>query len=113
MNHKQFLLALCWLALLLVPSSAQTRRAPSAQAQPNIIFIFADDLGYADLGVYGAPKNRTPQLDRMAAEGVRLTDFYSRSPVCTPPRAHVRNSATRTRQAQRRARPGTSKLPSH
>ena len=54
---------------------------------PNIIFIYADDMGYGDLGVYGAKAFKTPHLDRMAAEGLRLTSFYSVSPVCTPSRA--------------------------
>lgn len=53
---------------------------------PNIVFIYADDLGYGDLGVYGA-KIRTPNLDRMASEGVRFTQFYSANPVCSPSRA--------------------------
>jgi arylsulfatase len=53
---------------------------------PNIVFIYADDLGYGDLGVYGS-KIRTPNLDRMAAEGVRFTQFYSANPVCSPSRA--------------------------
>jgi arylsulfatase len=53
---------------------------------PNIVFIYADDLGYGDLGVYGS-KIRTPNLDRMAAEGVRFTQFYSANPVCSPARA--------------------------
>jgi arylsulfatase A-like enzyme len=56
-------------------------------SQPNIIIVFADDLGYGDLGCYGSDRNRTPRLDRMAREGVRLTDFYSASPVCSPSRA--------------------------
>ena len=59
---------------------------PAAQA-PNIIIIMADDLGYADLGCYGHPSIRTPNLDRMAAEGLRFTDFYSGAPLCTPSRA--------------------------
>jgi len=54
---------------------------------PNIIIIFADDLGYGDLGCYGHPSIRTPNLDRMAAEGLRFTDFYAAASVCTPSRA--------------------------
>jgi len=54
---------------------------------PNIVIIFADDLGYGDLGCYGHPTIRTPNLDRMAAEGMRFTDFYVAACVCTPSRA--------------------------
>jgi arylsulfatase A-like enzyme len=56
-------------------------------ARPNIILILADDLGYGDLGVYGATDTRTPNLDRLAREGTRFTDFYANAPVCTPTRA--------------------------
>lgn len=59
-----------------------------AQAsQPNFIIIFADDLGYGDLGCYGHPTIRTPELDRMASEGVRMTSFYVGASVCSPSRA--------------------------
>jgi len=59
----------------------------AARAQtPNIVLINCDDLGYGDLGCYGSPVNRTPALDRMAAQGMRLTDFYMASPVCSPSR---------------------------
>ena len=54
---------------------------------PNVIIIFADDLGYGDLGCYGHPSIRTPHLDRMATEGLRFTDFYAAAAVCTPSRA--------------------------
>ncbi len=59
----------------------------AAARPPNVVIIFTDDLGYGDLGCYGHPSIRTPQLDRMAAEGVRFTDFYSAAEVCTPSRA--------------------------
>ncbi|QGJ70769.1 C-terminal region of aryl-sulfatase [Planctomycetales bacterium 10988] len=59
----------------------------SAEKQPNFIIIFADDLGYGDLGCYGNPTIATPNLDRMAAEGMKFTQFYSAACVCTPSRA--------------------------
>lgn len=54
---------------------------------PNFVLIFCDDLGYGDLGSFGHPSIRTPNLDRMAAEGQRWTSFYAAAPVCTPSRA--------------------------
>lgn len=60
--------------------------APAAERLPNIVLMYADDLGYGDLGCYGSPL-RTPHLDRMAAEGMRFTHFYSGNPVCSPSRA--------------------------
>lgn len=54
--------------------------------KPNIIFILADDMGYGDIGPFGSTINRTPNLDRMAKEGMKLTSFYA-APVCTPSRA--------------------------
>jgi arylsulfatase A len=61
----------------------------AAARVPNFIIIFADDLGYGDLGCYGSAKIATPRLDRMAAEGVRLTDFHVTAPICSPSRASL------------------------
>ena len=58
----------------------------SGKERPNIVLILSDDLGYHDLGCYGHPKIKTPVIDRLAKEGVRLTSFYSGSTVCTPSR---------------------------
>lgn len=66
----------------LTGSQGQTRTR-----KPNIVLILADDLGYGDLGCYGHPEIRTPNVDRMAAEGAKFTSFYSASALCTPSRA--------------------------
>ena len=58
-----------------------------ADERPNVVVIVADDLGYGDLGCYGSPTIRTPNVDQMASEGLRFTDFYSAAEVCTPSRA--------------------------
>ncbi len=61
--------------------------ASGAEQRPNLIFVLADDLGYGDLGCYGQKVTHTPRLDRMAAEGMRFTDFYAGSTVCAPSRS--------------------------
>jgi arylsulfatase A len=73
-----FLLAAIWFACAT---------GQAAERPPNIIVIYADDLGWGDLGCYGNPSIRTPHLDTMAREGMRFTDFYSAAEVCTPSRA--------------------------
>lgn len=79
------------IALLIALSVAS--RVSAAQEvdrpRPNVVIIMADDLGYADLGVYGATDFGTPNLDRMAAEGVRFTSFYATESACSPTRASL------------------------
>ena len=74
---------LIWLGIYFVLSSPLLGQ----QNRPNIILIFADDLGYGDLSCYGHPTIHTPHLDRMAQEGIKLTSFYTAASVCTPSRA--------------------------
>src|SRR5215467_10956174 len=80
------------VALLVVSNTpphrlaSQSPRATSART-PNVVLILMDDLGYGDLGSYGVSDARTPNIDRLAREGVRLTDAYANGPVCTPTRA--------------------------
>ncbi|MFP6882279.1 MAG: sulfatase-like hydrolase/transferase, partial [Roseibacillus sp.] len=87
MNHLTRTLhttALLFLSLLLAVPFVQ-----AAERKPNIIVVFCDDLGYADIGPFGSKTHATPVLDQMAREGMRLTDFYSTCPVCTPSRSSL------------------------
>jgi arylsulfatase A-like enzyme len=73
-------------AAAALAASGRSSVGRSRDARPNVLFILADDLGWGDLSCYGRPDYRTPNLDRLAAEGVRFTHAYSASPVCTPTR---------------------------
>lgn len=86
MTCKQRTLALL-LILALLPTTLPATTSVAAKRLPNFVLIFVDDLGYADLGSFGAQGYATPNLDRMAREGVRLTDFYVAQAVCTASRA--------------------------
>lgn len=81
--HKIFLSILVFF--LMINCTAETEEP--LNEKPNIIYILADDLGYGDLGSYGQNNIKTPNLDRMAAEGMRFTQHYSGSTVCAPSRA--------------------------
>ena len=73
---------LCWVLSLLLAFTGFA----GEESSPNIILMMADDLGYNDLSCYGSQKLRTPVLDKLAEEGLRLTDFYAGATVCTPSR---------------------------
>lgn len=111
--------ALAIVAALILPFLSRSVAANDS-VKPNIIFILADDLGYGDLGCYGQTKIKTPHLDRLAAEGMRFTNFYSGCSVCAPSRctlmtgkhlghATVRDNMQRKvgEEGQHRMEPGT------
>ena len=75
------------LAIPLFVLACATHLVNPAAVPPNFIIVFADDLGYGDLGCFGSKVIATPNIDRMAAEGMRFTDFYVAAPLCTPSRA--------------------------
>ena len=74
------------LLVALLAFCAWTDDLPAADRPPNIVYIMADDLGYAELGCYGQTKIETPHIDRLAEEGMRFTQHYTRPPLCAQPR---------------------------
>ena len=72
--------------VLALAAAAVGTNGDAAEKPPNVVVIFADDVGYGDVGCYGATKVRTPNIDRLAAEGRKFTDAHSASAVCTPSR---------------------------
>ncbi|WP_290789977.1 arylsulfatase [Flavihumibacter sp. UBA7668] len=89
---KKFALFVNLLFVLAIQLACNTSVRPTSDqpkksALPNIIYIYADDLGYGELGCYGQTKIKTPHLDRMASEGMRFTQHYTSTPVCAPARA--------------------------
>ncbi|MHC4702709.1 MAG: sulfatase-like hydrolase/transferase, partial [Planctomycetota bacterium] len=88
MNRRDFLKASGVAAATLAVRAAASA-GEASNRKPNIIFIMADDLGYRELGCYGQKKIKTPNVDKMAAEGMRFTDYYTGSAVCAPARCNL------------------------
>ena len=85
MNRK-FKSSMALTIVLLLASFHSTALRASTASPPNVILIYADDLGYGDLGCYGSTINATPHLDKLAAQGMRFTQYYSACAVCSPSR---------------------------
>jgi len=81
---RTFIVAALCAAIALFPAPASAQKSDGRR--PNIVLIITDDVGYGDLGSYGAPDVKTPNIDRLARDGVRLTDFYANGATCTPTR---------------------------
>jgi arylsulfatase A-like enzyme len=92
MNHRLLTFLILALAGIFCTSPSRAGERP-----PNVILILADDLGYHDLGCYGHPLIRTPVIDKLAADGIRLTGFHSGASVCTPSRMSLLTGAYATR----------------
>ncbi len=84
-KHIPLTIIILIISIISTPSSS-TNANQEDKRKPNLIFILADDLGYGDLGCFGQKKIKTPNLDRLASEGMKLTQFYSGSTVCAPSR---------------------------
>ena len=82
MQRRDFLKTAAMTAAAGFPLFFTTRGISQTARRPNVVFILADDLGYADLGCYGQKKIKTPNIDRLAAEGMRFTQSYAGNPVC-------------------------------
>ncbi len=96
MNRRQFVksASLATAAFLsppgvALPATKKDRTDERGKAKPNVVFILADDLGWAQVGCYGSRFYETPHIDRLAAEGMRFTDAYAACPVCSPTRASI------------------------
>src|SRR5262245_35078793 len=86
MSFARLLLISCCVSGLWTTASAGGEAAADTKRPPNFVIIYADDMGYADLGCFGARGIQTPNLDRMAKEGIRFTDFYVAQAVCSASR---------------------------
>ena len=75
-----------FLLIITAIGAPATSRAADAPAKPNIVFILADDIGYGDFACYGATRVKTPNVDRLAREGIRFTNAHATGSVCTPTR---------------------------
>ena len=86
---NQYFLTLALSLFALTFSTCSSSQAQKENMHPNIIYIYADDLGYGDLGCYGQKYIKTPNIDRMAQEGILFTQHYSGAPVCAPARCSL------------------------
>ena len=98
------------IAITLIASCISSPRDEGTASQPNIVLIYADDLGYGDVGAYGATAINTPNIDRLAAEGLRFTNGYASSATCSPSRFALLTGTYPWRNVNAKILPGTAPL---
>jgi arylsulfatase A len=107
MKNKYFQFLTCILvAVLFIPATVFGQK----KQKPNVIFIYADDVGYGDLSSYGATKISTPNIDRLAKEGIRFTNAHATSATCTPSRFALMTGKYPWRQKGTGVLPGDASL---
>jgi arylsulfatase A-like enzyme len=107
---KAYLFALFFLFLLIVSCERSQPSAKDQPEKPNVIIIYADDLGYGDPGAYGGTAIKTPNIDKLAAEGVRFTRGYASSATCTPSRYALLTGTYPWRNKRAHILPGSASL---
>src|SRR3982750_363194 len=95
------------LAALVVAAAPSAMAQGATAARPNVVLIITDDVGYGDFGAYGAPDVKTPNIDRLARAGVKMTDFYANGSNCSPTRAGLISGRYQQRFAIERPLGGT------
>lgn len=103
-------LALLGLVLMVACTNKSTKTEDKESIQPNVVIVYMDDLGYGDVGAYGATKIKTPNFDRLAEGGVRFTDGHATSATCTPSRYGLLTGVYPWRNKQAKILPGTAPL---
>ncbi|MEC3880105.1 sulfatase family protein [Parapedobacter sp. 10938] len=101
---------LLWIALLAVMACHPANNKHEANKRPNIVVIYMDDLGYGDVGAYGATELKTPNMDKLAASGLRFTNGYASSATCTPSRFALLTGTYPWRNKSAKILPGTAPL---
>ena len=107
-NHVITTLSIVMLFLIVGNANAQNEK--SKTKSPNIVFIYADDLGYGDVGAYGATELKTPNMDKLANGGIRFTNGYATSATCTPSRYGLLTGVYPWREKDAKILPGTAPL---
>ena len=109
-KKKHLISSLLILILFLTFCNAKAQQEKTKKKLPNIVFIYADDLGYGDIGAYGATEIKTPNMDKLANGGIRFTNGYATSATCTPSRYGLLTGIYPWREKDAKILPGTAPL---